>query len=348
MRTEILLIELILNLILGCIGLVASLAIAPRWSPWSRASLAFPLGAAAVVWLNIPLLVAGVGIRPLIVLQLALAACLFVGAFSARGHREFAHSLVFSVALIGGVTIVANWLDLSVFSFDSYQIMMIGSGMRSPEALAVGWHRLASYPVFTAVLHGLGSAVGLDYLRSASPLFMVSAFGTAFVFVDRFHDQVRRSYLLALYLLPAAFLVSSPFFLHQSFYVNSHAAMGCFVVISFLSIWFARIRDRYEDSGLIAASLACIAILRLEGMLVAALLSVLIASTENWSRQNKVLTLTTVIAPSALWYGSLVAHGSSGDIVDPTKLLALFAVLRFPPLCGMVSLILCSSDLVPV
>lgn len=243
---------------------------------------------------------------------------------AAVGAAYFALSLLF------------RFLNTVIFTFDSYNFIILGSALADGLSFHEFGARFAGFSIYTSVLHALTQFFGQDYCSSAVPLFMCcSVAGIAFFVRHRlnFLERPRSRAFWLLTLLTVAFISSSYFIEQQTFYVNGHTATGCLVLLATLEIVAIKNCSQESASGhtvfALFALLFSVMFSRIEGLVPLTLLLVIAAETRKIRWWNLILGVVMLIAFRLAWSWKLFASlGTKDFVASPAREISML----IPPL----------------
>ena len=313
-------LEIIANLFLSICGY--SILRTASLSRTTMALIAFPVGALLYVWMGTIFIICFGYFSTAVVGSILAILSIFRAIQQRTPLLEFA-PLIIGISICTGLLVQ---LGISVTSFDSYDIIFLSWALVQTDTLTPLAGKLAGYPVFLPIIHASAFSLGLDYFVSFSPLIGISGFAAALALVNStLRGQVKISRYVIACTIGTAFLFSSYFFTHQQFYVNGHCAVASYLSLSFL---LASIQnDRKPEYLLSGLFLGAIPLLRLEGMLLAALIWIACFSDKQVSSWKKSWPLGIALLVFAPWYLNLALIGSSGTIGSPSKYLLMLSIL---------------------
>lgn len=274
-------------------------------------ALALPLGCCYVVASAIGVAAISSAWNPIATLAVPFLPCLWVffRCCGGRAARQVLQGGVVLVMYFLLVLVLRRW-NLTILSYDSYYYLFIGGGFVTSASFFESAELLTSYPVFIVVLQGLCQFLGEDYSPSIGPLFVLCVLlYIVFCVLQQLRGRGAVNYLVTGILLAVTFgsLLSPYFIIHQIFYLNNHTAHGCMMFLVVMEICLLAStsdesrKERINLALLIFTLLGGIMFSRIEGLVVASFVMVLLAETKSLTGKQFFLGTGVLIGFQLLW-----------------------------------------------
>lgn len=319
------------------------LALAAPYARWlgvlALGGLAAPLGLCVVALAQLALLIVNIKLTVLtlwlLIGVLALAAVGWAVRQSVREVRSVAVAAVIAGALVAIVAWVQNTFSFAVLSYDSYDYVTLAANVSradaslSSSALA-GF--LSNYAPLLWLTHSPARLMGLDFLTLLHPLL----FGALLLTTSGLVEMTTRGLGLNIFVraiaivVPAIVLSVTPQVLHHAVYVMPNLVTGLLLTGALACVWTAEVHKQPGLLVLAAVLLSGVALARLEGGLICALVFALLATAENLSVWVKSVSAAFVASIGTLWYVVvIVATGAFGEgaILTPVGAMMQIGVL---------------------
>ena len=256
---------------------------------------AFPVGYSLVLLSSIASIAFFSSFIPVFVLGLSALTILLVlatvrPALSPQDRRF----LITTVVGYGALSFLFRACNLVIFSRDSFDFMFLASAFADSIPIESYASYFAAYPLAIIPFHALAKYFGQDFSSSLSPLCQCLGLGAAIAYSLRFARLSRipiRFSALFLMGMVTLFTFSTVFILQQSVYVNSHTMVACLIMLLTGEILGLESIIRNSPTRLpgslvmILALLLITAFARLEGLLVALLLVLIL----HFGKANSII-----------------------------------------------------------
>lgn len=235
------------------------------------------------------------------------------------------------------VTIVIGLVSAPILTFDSWRFLEYGSSLFGDGHSIQGLQPLfATYPLLMTSLQGLARALGLPFAAHGLAAPAIVAIGGAVAMVVR-RRRFGPGQLFVAMTAAVIVVASSSYLLRvQLGYVNSHALAAGFMTVAVASVFAptGSIGHGSEEpertrQWLVAGACCGLAMSRVEGMLIVALILACALGARTWPRRSLVVLSVGVGLP-AVWYLGLAAMGASGDILSPSRMAIVVAAAAAP------------------
>jgi hypothetical protein len=300
--------QTLLFLGLHLLGLAVCLGFGPARKPHLAAALAFTIGLAVMVGLEILLLVAGVRFGPLS----GSVAGLLIAAGSLLRARRRAWPDARAGRILGvwtlGFALVAALLssaDLAIMTYDSHFLVMLGGIIGQDGAFVPGLlEKMGLYGGFQALAQGLVGFTHRTFLYALAPVFAASTVALFAVVLDLALGAggapVRRRGVLVALVTAATFSVYMLF--RHGFYIHTNFGTATYLLIFCALAWLAEVEDDPSYLPLAFLALFALALHRIEAPLVCALFLVLTVLPSRLPARRVLLPFALYTLASAGWY----------------------------------------------
>jgi hypothetical protein len=285
-------------------------------------AMAFPVGAAAYLFVVTVLVSLGRSLEP--GFALALTAAVGIGAIGAAAARrsvglDFVVSAVLAVGVAAGLAWLFRTVHLTRLTIDSMRYLLASLDLQRPGGIEEVFRPdLLKRQLGLPALHALSGLTDRRYLASIGPLYGISGIGFLgwLVWSRTLAWDLRRRWLLTV--TAVAFLLAANRLLYDLFYVNTHIEVASLLVIGVAGMWLALVDDEPAWAVPAGLCLAATLLFRPEAPLVAAIVLIpLAASRAGWA--TRWAFLAPVLALTGLWYGVVLwSHAIDGSEVSLT------------------------------
>ena len=300
-----------------------------------RCWLALPIGLVMYVAAGLVALLLGVFSFWLIVLAVSSVALLL--AWRARARMLLDRREVLVLGAVVGITVIVGFashgLHLTKMSEDSIQMVVTSSAIAQGVSFA-DLPTVLAFPLFISLAHTPAFTLTGDFhIEALTPALGVACLASFAMLVRevlRERGSTPRESAVVLWISTLA-AASGFLVIYQIFYVNGHLLFALFLAVFVVSAWLTAMRGDPQWAVLMVPALTSLAMLRLEGPIVATLAVVPFVATEAIPfRVRLVVTSTFGVFVLAL-FGTYFNVGRAGRILDDgiiaTTLLATLGLL---------------------
>lgn len=258
---------------------------------------------------------------------------------------KFGPSLFFYLAS-GGIFVVASWVFLNkAFIFaspDSLYMIIIAKGIL--ETGFSQWYFASPllWGMFVPILQTIGLLFGFEYTWFVQPVISLT-FLVLFVYLTfraTYQISGRKWFSLVLSFLGAGLLLSANMYWVAQFYIHTNLNSGISLWLVMISLYFAVKEKNDAWLGIAGIFLVMFGMLRIENVIMASLLIVLVIASQKLSRQQVLATFLPYLLIQILWnIWVLIADPVAfSNLMNTTQLAmvtgALLALVLFLLLSG--------------
>jgi hypothetical protein len=278
-----------------------------------------------------------------------IVAALLLAFLVIEWRRSALREGVFTVAVAGlanaGVATALGVLVAPVLTYDSWRFLEYGiSTFGDPGTVQmVIQEAFGSYPVVLVSIQGLAVSNGMPFAASSLAGISALALSGAFDAISRpLHGSKRALRVLGIVAVVVTVAASSYMTRVQLGLVNSHALVAGYYALGAAAVFasgasLASTSASIERIRAALLGIACagVALARVEGLLVAALLLTVGISYRGWSRSSLALLSSVAFILPGIWYARLMTAGASTDILSPPRMAVLLAAAAAPLLIAL-------------
>jgi len=300
------------------------------------AGIAIPAGLTFFGLLQLVFAIAGLKLNAISfwVLVVVLAAAAATRMVMSQREKATLITAGTIVALIIVATAIFQTLfNAAVLSFDSYDYVVLGSNLYRPDTELASRAMsgfLNNYPPLLWVAHSPARFFGSEFLALLHPVVFASTMGVCAGLVLFGLRQISMPVWIrwGAALAPSLVLLTTPQMLHHAVYVMPNVLTGVLLAATVALLWATSERDAPGSLLLPAAiCLAGVALARQEGGLIAAVVMVAFATSENVCWRAKTAFSIPVATIATAWYATVFAV--TGEASAEAILTPMNAALQF-------------------
>jgi hypothetical protein len=327
--------QALLFVLLHVLGVSLGLGFGPAQRTHLVGALGFLTGLAAFVAIELAMMCAGV---PFTVTTGGLAMALVIAVSLLRARRRVDprawRTLAWWTIGFAAGSLVLSSTNLSVLTYDSHYIVMMGMALADDGGFAPGMlAESGDYGAFMMLAQSLVGFTRESYLWALAPVFAASTlvlFGVslheALEALDTLQLRVRRHWR-AIALVTAATFSSYMLFRH-SFYIHTNFGSAAYLLMFCTLFWLAEVT---RDTSLLPAAflaLGALALQRIEAPLVCALFAALTVVPSRLPGRPVVVGTAAVALGTAVWYAVMASEMSpTSEFLTPARCYLLAGVI---------------------